>query len=143
MADAGPLGAPLVDVGPAIDKALDAWAQNVQARPSLARRCFSLALASRACVARVCLRVRAGRPRRRCVRAVRVRRAPSWRVCAEALCSHGVRSLRGTLRFLLARSPSLEQPRVKQVVNKLAAPREIVEDTQAWVKAKAPAARCV
>ena len=33
------------------------------------------------------------------------------------------------------------QPRVKQVVRKLSAPKEIVEDTQAWVKAKAPAAR--
>jgi hypothetical protein len=64
MADNGPLGAPLVDVGAAIDGALDAWAQNVQ-------------------------------------------------------------------------------PRVKQVVSRLAAPREIVEDTQAWVKAKAPAAKCV
>ena len=56
------LGAPMVDVGPAIDRALDSWAQNVQ-------------------------------------------------------------------------------PRVKQVVRKLSAPKEIVEDTQAWVKAKAPAAR--
>ena len=33
------------------------------------------------------------------------------------------------------------QPRVKQVVRKLSAPKEIVADTQAWVKAKAPAAR--
>jgi len=37
--------------------------------------------------------------------------------------------------------PSAPQPRVKQAVRKLGAPREIVEDTQAWVKAKAPAAR--
>jgi hypothetical protein len=33
------------------------------------------------------------------------------------------------------------QPRVKQVVRKISAPRELVEDTQAWVKEKAPVAR--
>jgi hypothetical protein len=35
------------------------------------------------------------------------------------------------------------QPRVKQVVRTLSAPKEFVEDTHAWVKAKTPAARRV
>jgi hypothetical protein len=140
MADADPLGAPLVDVGPAIDKALDAWAQNVQARrarfvrgdrlPShttrLSRRAFCAALRARMSPW-----------------------APHARACAlccvcGAVYAHTPDALLPRTRVIPSAFPfRAPQPRVKQVVSKLAAPREIVEDTQAWVKNKAPAARHV